>query len=84
MAVSLKHAFDSPVADEQDPELVGPDEWNAEHVLTQAGERLLGKASAGDGATEELTVDLEAGSYVLVCNIPAHYRQGMSTPFTVT
>jgi len=42
------------------------------------------------GASEELTVTLDAGNYVLVCNIysedeqEAHYQQGMRTPFTVT
>ena len=42
------------------------------------------------GTTESLTVELEAGSYVLVCNIydkeeqEAHYEQGMYTAFTVT
>jgi iron uptake system component EfeO len=41
------------------------------------------------GATEELTVTLEAGNYALVCNIydedegEAHYAMGMRTPFTV-
>ena len=41
------------------------------------------------GETQTLTVDLEAGSYVLVCNIvdetenEAHYEQGMRTAFTV-
>ena len=24
-----------------------------------------------------LTVDLAAGSYVVICNLPAHYQQGM-------
>jgi uncharacterized cupredoxin-like copper-binding protein len=42
------------------------------------------------GSTETLTTDLEAGSYVLVCNIydeeeqESHYQQGMYTAFTVT
>lgn len=31
-----------------------------------------------------LTVDLPAGRYVLICNVPGHYEQGMSTTFTVT
>ena len=41
------------------------------------------------GETQSLTVDLEAGSYVLVCNIfdetenEAHYAEGMRTAFTV-
>lgn len=35
-------------------------------------------------ANPKLTVDLTAGDYVLICNIAAHYRQGMRTAFTVT
>lgn len=39
------------------------------------------------GESEELTVDLEAGNYVLICNIleddESHYQEGMRTPFTV-
>jgi uncharacterized cupredoxin-like copper-binding protein len=36
------------------------------------------------GDDPELTVDLEAGSYVLICNIPGHYRLGMRTSFSAT
>ena len=35
------------------------------------------------GQTKEFRVKLEAGSYVLVCNEPAHYAVGMHVPFTV-
>jgi len=41
------------------------------------------------GETQSLTVDLEAGAYVLICNIydeaeaEAHYVEGMYTAFTV-
>ncbi len=35
------------------------------------------------GQTEEVTADLEAGSYVLICNVPTHYDAGMRTAFTV-
>lgn len=31
-----------------------------------------------------LTVTLEAGHYVLICNIAGHVRQGMATDFTVS
>lgn len=31
-----------------------------------------------------LTVDLSAGTYALICNLPGHYEQGMSATFTVT
>ena len=35
------------------------------------------------GTTAGLTVDLEAGTYALVCNIANHYESGMFTSFTV-
>lgn len=41
------------------------------------------------GETQEVTVDLAAGSYVLICNVfsadenEAHYTEGMRTAFTV-
>jgi uncharacterized cupredoxin-like copper-binding protein len=36
-----------------------------------------------DGDSADLTVDLEAGSYVIICNVPTHYGEGMHTSFTV-
>ena len=36
---------------------------------------------AGDSA--ELEADLEAGTYLIICNLPAHFEQGMHTGFTV-
>jgi len=36
------------------------------------------------GSTESLTVSLDAGNYVLICNLPAHYRQGMHASFSVS
>jgi uncharacterized cupredoxin-like copper-binding protein len=35
------------------------------------------------GTDASLDVNLDAGNYVLVCNLPAHYEQGMYTAFTV-
>lgn len=35
------------------------------------------------GDSEDLTVDLEAGRYVLVCQVPGHYGLGMRAEFTV-
>jgi hypothetical protein len=56
MTVSLKHNRVSTQPDDASkPELVQPSEWNDEHALTQAGERMLGKPTAGAGATEEMT-----------------------------
>jgi uncharacterized cupredoxin-like copper-binding protein len=35
------------------------------------------------GSSAELTVNLDSGAYVLICNLPGHYAQGMHTEFTV-
>ena len=55
MAVSLKHLFESEKSDGPDGTRVQPSNWNEEHVLTQATNRLLGRSTAGTGATEEIT-----------------------------
>ena len=36
-----------------------------------------------EGDTQDLTVDLDAGKYVLICNLPTHYQLGMHAAFTV-
>ena len=36
------------------------------------------------GKSATLTVDLTSGTYVLLCNLPDHYNQGMYAPFTVS
>ena len=36
------------------------------------------------GSSESLTVNLDAGSYVLICNLPGHYEQGMHAGFTAS
>jgi hypothetical protein len=56
MAISLKHNFVSFQTDGPDPTLVQPSNWNEDHVLTQATNRLLGRVSSGAGPTEELVV----------------------------
>ncbi|MEE8337134.1 MAG: plastocyanin/azurin family copper-binding protein [Dehalococcoidia bacterium] len=35
------------------------------------------------GGSESVTFTLTAGSYLLICNIPAHYTLGMTVAFTV-
>lgn len=72
MAVSLKHAFQSAKADGPDSTQVQPSNWNAEHVLTMATARLLGRTTAGTGAVEEVSVhsslSLSAGVLALATN----------------
>lgn len=40
-------------------------------------------ADLNAGDSEELTEDLAAGNYVLICNVPGHYASGMTVAFTV-
>ncbi|TPI24303.1 hypothetical protein FJ970_12310 [Mesorhizobium sp. B2-1-8] len=37
----------------------------------------------GPGKSGALTVDLKAGKYLLICNVPGHYGAGMWAEFTV-
>lgn len=66
MAISLKHLFTSAKVDGPDSTLIQPSNWNAEHVLTMATARLLGRTTASTGAAEEISVGtgltLSAGS----------------------
>ena len=36
------------------------------------------------GDNPSLTVTLDAANYVIICNLPGHYKQGMHTPFVVS
>ena len=56
MTISVKHAFTSAVSDGPDNALVQPGDWNAEHTLTLATDRLLGRDTATAGAVEEISL----------------------------
>lgn len=66
MAISLKHLFQSAKTDGPDNTIVQPSDWNDEHVLTQATGKILGRTTAGAGATEEISpgtgITLSAGT----------------------
>lgn len=64
---------------------LAPDALPKDGVLVDEGQVdvVVSTADLPGGATEEQSVDLAAGSYVLVCNIPGHYDLGMLTAFTV-
>ncbi len=50
-------------------------------------ESLKGMAEKEDiapGTSTTLTVSLPPGNYVMICNIPGHYIQGMATGFSVS
>ena len=47
--------------------------------------RSLGEVSdLAPNATGTLDLDLRAGTYLLICNVPGHYAAGMQAPLTVT
>lgn len=61
--------------------------------LPVSASQKVDEAKAGDvideieefkaGTTETKTIDLAAGAYVLICNIPEHYEAGMRVGLTV-
>ncbi len=57
-----------------------PDRFDEDTAGTNVGETGDMEAST----TKTLTLDLAAGHYAFVCNLPTHYGQGMHTDFTVT
>ena len=71
MSVSLKHAFNSAKSDGGDATLVQPSNWNAEHTLTLATGKVLGRLTAGTGAVEELTVTSFGQSLFAAADISA-------------
>lgn len=57
-------------------------EVNAEDKVSEADS--VGEVpETPEGESGTVTLDLEAGDYVLVCNIAKHYSQGMFAAFTV-
>jgi uncharacterized cupredoxin-like copper-binding protein len=59
---------------------VGDDETVPEDSLDVVDEQ----EDIAPGTAPTLTTDLEAGSYIFICNLPTHYEQGMHVGFTVT
>jgi hypothetical protein len=66
MAISLKHTFTSPKADGVDSTLVQPSNWNAEHTITLAAGKVLGRNTSSAGAAQELPLAFDtAGNAAL-------------------
>ncbi len=83
MTVSLKHTFQSAKTDSLDVTLVQPSNWNEEHELELATNKLLGRATAGTGAAEEIGIGAAlsiSGGTLAVTNVPvANGGTGAST-----
>lgn len=65
---------------------VAPDALpTADGEVTEDGLDVAGEAEdIAPSTTATLSLDLDAGSYVIMCNITGHYQQGMNTGFTVS
>jgi hypothetical protein len=86
MTVSLKHTFQSAKADSADATIVQPSNWNQEHQLTLATNKILGRATAGTGAAEELSIGTAlsiSGGTLAVTTVPAaNGGTGITSPGT--
>ena len=70
------------IATDLDPDALPVDD--ATFTVDESQVDVVGSiADLDPGDAEELTVELEAGNYVLICNIPTHYDIGMTVGFTV-
>ncbi|MGH2462449.1 MAG: sulfocyanin-like copper-binding protein [Candidatus Limnocylindria bacterium] len=65
---------------------LAPDQLPVESAQVVAGDGVaeVGRIDeVGPGSAERLSLSLQPGSYVLICNVPGHYQQGMHTAFNV-
>ena len=64
MTVSLKHTFQSAKPDSSDTALIQPSNWNAEHTLTAAAGKVLGRDTSGAGVVQELPISVDPSGNV--------------------
>lgn len=56
MTIEIKHKFQSAKPDGADGSLIRPSNWNDGHNINLAGQRLLGRATAGQGVAQEIAL----------------------------
>jgi hypothetical protein len=54
--VAVNHTFVSTVPDGTDATVLRPSNWNADHTLSMATSRILGRTTGGSGTVEEIAV----------------------------
>lgn len=66
MAISVKHSFNSPKTDGPDSTLVQPSNWNAEHAITLAAGKVLGRDTGSAGVVQELPIAVDTAGNVAI------------------
>lgn len=69
------------------PDALPTKDENGVQIVDEAGEGVTAVDEVEDienGATKSLKVDLPAGGYVVICNLPGHYIAGMHASFTTS
>lgn len=66
------------------PDAALPYDYSKQQVVEDQIKMLGETDELQPNASKTLTLDLPAGNYLLICNVPGHYGSGMQTSFTVT
>jgi len=80
-SASIVHEMEVVAVDDINAAL--PYDYDHAKVVVEKSRNLGEVEDIAPGATKVLELDLPAGNYLLVCNIPGHYAAGMVTPFVV-
>lgn len=62
---------------------LAPERLPVEGAMVREDGKVAKTAAINPGGSTTLTVELAAGSYVLICNQPGHYASGMRTSLAV-
>jgi len=54
MAIEVKHKFQSTQPDSGNPDLIDPSDWNDDHDIALAAQRIMGRATGTAGPVEEI------------------------------
>jgi microcystin-dependent protein len=82
VALSFKHLFQSAKGDGADATKVRPSNWNAEHVITLAADKLIGRDSSGAGAAQEIACTAQGRAILAADTIAALIAAGVPLPST--
>ena len=68
----------------ENPNAPLPYDYNAGQIPEKQVKMLGETEEMQPNAEKTITIDLNPGAYLLICNVPGHYAAGMWTPLTVT